>query len=88
MPWLRILRHASQLLRDLLGPLQELRINRLVVGQPLLCCSELVHQLLADVCLLHPAAIGLLSDATQRVGVRAGADGADCGLHRQFVFKL
>ena len=58
------------------------------MGQPLLCCSKLVHQLLADVRLLHPCAVRLLSDATQRVGVRAGADGADCGLYRQFVFKL
>ena len=45
MPWLRILLHASQLLRDLLGPLQELRVDRLMLRQLLLRGGQLIQQL-------------------------------------------
>lgn len=88
MPWLKILRHASQLLRDLLGPFEELRVDRFVLRQLLFSGGKLIQQLPGDVALRHPSAVALLSDLPKGSGVVVGADGADSGLDRQFVFKL
>lgn len=78
----------SQLLRDFLGPLEELRVDRLMLRQLLLRGGQLVQQLAGDVGLLHPGAEALLGDLSQGVGVVVGADGADGGFDRQFVLKL